>query len=123
MFRKAQLKFFGIITGILLAVFIAVLGSVNLIMRAVMERQSKITLKQIAEGVEYDDVTSTFTFIPPEHGNFKPDDEIPPKPAETTCPKLLLSVYLSRMQSLTPSRMPMKRIPKCRRSSRKLLRQ
>ena len=84
MFRKAQLKFFGIITGILLAVFIAVLGSVNLIMRAVMERQSKITLKQIAEGVEYDDVTSTFTFIPPEHGNFKPDDEIPPKPAETT---------------------------------------
>lgn len=84
MFRKAQLKFFGIITGILLAVFIAVLGSVNLIMRAVMERQSRTVLRQIAEGVEYDDITSTFTFIHPDHGGFKPENDIPPKPAKTT---------------------------------------
>lgn len=73
MFRKAQLKLFAIITAILLAVFIAVLGSVNLIMKAVMQRQSMTVLKQIAAGVEYDDRTSTFTFTPPE--NFGSRDE------------------------------------------------
>ena len=47
MFRKAQLRLFGIITAILLAIFIGVLSSVNLIMGAVMERQSKDVLRQI----------------------------------------------------------------------------
>lgn len=84
MFRKAQLKFFAIIVSILLAVFIAVLGSVNLIMKAVMERQSRNVLRQIAEGVEYDDLTSTFTFVHPDHEPIKPDDKIPPKPETTT---------------------------------------
>lgn len=84
MFRKAQLKFFAIITSILLAVFIAVLGSVNLIMKAVMERQSRNVLRQIAEGVEYDDSTSTFTFVHPDHEPFKPDETPPPRPEPTT---------------------------------------
>ncbi len=80
MFRKAQLKFFSIITSILLAVFIAVLGSVNLIMKAVMERQSRNVLKQIAEGVEYDDAASTFTFIHPDHDDSRHMNDIPSKP-------------------------------------------
>ncbi len=84
MFRKAQLKFFAIIVSILLAVFITVLGSVNLIMKAVMERQSRNVLRQIAEGVEYDDLTSTFTFVHPDHEPFKPDDKIPPRLETTT---------------------------------------
>ncbi len=84
MFRKAQLKFFAIVVSILLAVFIAVLGSVNLIMKAVMERQSRNVLRQIAEGVEYDDATSTFTFVRPDHDEFRPMDDIPPKPKKTT---------------------------------------
>lgn len=84
MFRKAQLKFFAIISSILLAIFIAVLGSVNLIMKAVMERQSRNVLRQIAEGVEYDDSTSTFTFVHPDHEPFKPDEMIPPRPETAT---------------------------------------
>ena len=63
MFKKAQLKVFAIITGILVLLFIAVLGSINLIMRSVMEKQSKRLLEQIAAGVEYDDKTSTFIFM------------------------------------------------------------
>ena len=68
MFRKVQLKFFGIITSILLAIFIAVLGSVNIIMDTVMEHQTKIVLEQVAAGVEYDKTAHRF-FIE------RPDDE------------------------------------------------
>lgn len=63
MFKKAQLKVFAIITGILVLLFIVVLGSINLIMRSVMQRQSEKLLEQIAAGVEYDDKTSTFIFM------------------------------------------------------------
>ncbi len=82
MFKKVQLKFFGIIVAILLAVFIAILGSINLIMDALMERQSKTVLKQIAAGVEYDDVTSTFTFIRDENDPFEREGEVPPPKPE-----------------------------------------
>lgn len=93
MFRKAQMKLFAIITAILVAVFIAVLGSINLSMKAVMQKQSMTVLKQIAAGVEYDDRTSTFTFTPPEGSGFRdenryneppvrPDDK--PDKVETT---------------------------------------
>ncbi len=72
MFRKAQMKLFGIITAVLLALFIAVLGSVNIIMKMVMERQSRTVLKQIAAGVEYDDAISDFNYLPPDKS--EPDD-------------------------------------------------
>lgn len=83
MFRKAHMKLFGIITAILLALFIAVLGSVNIIMKMVMERQSRTVLKQIAAGVEYDDTVSDFNYLPPD--KFEPDghmieDPPPSKP-------------------------------------------
>lgn len=80
MFRKVQLKFFGIITAILIAIFIAVLSSVNIIMDALMERQTKIVLQQVASGVEYNDSASTFTFVNPNrHKEDKPKKEnIPP---------------------------------------------
>ena len=87
MFRKAQLRLFGIITAILLAIFIGVLSSVNLIMGAVMERQSKDVLRQIAAGVEYDDSTSNFTYVRPGDYDPRHDDkymhqeEPPSKPA------------------------------------------
>lgn len=66
MFKRVQLKFFGIITAILIAIFIAVLSSVNIIMDLLMERQTKVVLQQVAAGVEYDDKTETFTFTDPE---------------------------------------------------------
>lgn len=85
MFRKVQLKFFGIIVSILLAIFIAVLGSVNLIMNAVMERQTKIVLEQIAAGVEYDDKLSTFSFLRDDRkfNDMREGEYPPPKPWET----------------------------------------
>lgn len=80
MFEKAHLKLFGIIASILVAVFIALLGSVNIITKAVMQRQSQQVLRQIAEGVEYDDKTSTFTFVRPESFDDRRDDKPPSKP-------------------------------------------
>ena len=85
MFRKAQLKFFSIIISILLVIFTAILGSINIIMKVVMESQSRTVLKQIAAGVEYDDATSTFTYIHPDFDD--PDhnkhiEEPPPKQNE-----------------------------------------
>lgn len=74
MFRKAQLKLFAIIAGILLAVFIAVLGSINLIMKIVMENQSRSALKQIAASVEYDDTAMEFYYTPPGNDNEPPKD-------------------------------------------------
>lgn len=78
MFRKVQLKFFGIITAILIAIFIGVLSSVNIIMNALMEHQTKVVLEQVASGVEYNTETASFTFknpnpVPKE----KRDDKIP----------------------------------------------
>ena len=78
MVKKAQLKVFAIITCILLAIFIAVLGSVNLIMQAVMQRQSKDVLKKIAAGVEYNDSTHQFMISRPENFGQKPARETPP---------------------------------------------
>ncbi len=65
MFRKVQLKFFGIITAILIAIFIGVLSSVNIIMNALMEHQTKVVLEQVAAGVEYNTQTASFTFKNP----------------------------------------------------------
>ena len=89
MFKKVQLKFFGIIVSILLAIFIAVLGSINLIMNSLMERQSQNVLEKIAAGVEYDDKTSTFTFKRDfEKMDDRFDNNIPPpdKPTEESVP-------------------------------------
>ena len=87
MFRKVQLKFFGIITSILLAIFIAVLGSVNIIMDTVMEHQTKIVLEQVAAGVEYDKTAHKFFIERPDDENWRKFEdyqrvEPPPKPDE-----------------------------------------
>ena len=75
MFRKVQLKFFGIITSILLAIFIAVLGSINIIMDTVMEHQTKIVLEQVAAGVEYDGVSQKFFIERPDDENWQRFDD------------------------------------------------
>lgn len=78
MFRKVQLKFFAIITAILLAIFIAVLGAVNIIMNALMEHQTKVVLEQVASGAEYNSDTASFTFKNPNmHKNEPPIEELP----------------------------------------------
>jgi nitrogen-specific signal transduction histidine kinase/outer membrane biosynthesis protein TonB len=76
MFKKVQLKFFAIITSIIFAVFLAILVSVNLITEAVMQRQSRVVLNEIAEKIVYDEETSTFSYIsdPPDKVKKEPDN-------------------------------------------------
>ena len=85
MFKRVQLKFFSIITAVLIAIFIGVLSSVNIIMDILMERQTKVVLQQVASGVEYDDKTATFTFTAPDRhkGGAPPPKD---KPTEDSSP-------------------------------------
>ena len=86
MFRKAQLRLFAVITSILLAIFIAVLSSINIVTRSFMQRQSEEVLKTIASGTEYNEKTNTFSFTPPENYDRKHNQMPPPekKITETT---------------------------------------
>ncbi|MDE6540037.1 MAG: hypothetical protein K2K66_07590 [Ruminococcus sp.] len=77
MFRQAQLKLFAVITSILLAIFIAVLSSINIVTSSFMQRQSEEVLQTIASGIEYDEKTDTFSFTPPENYDRK-HNQIPP---------------------------------------------
>ena len=87
MFKKAQIKLFLIITSILIAIFIFVLASINILTQTVMQRQSRKVLEDIASGVEYDDETSTFVLVHFRNDFFpkrnKMFEEVPSdKPAE-----------------------------------------
>lgn len=84
MFRQAQLKLFAVITSILLAIFIAVLSSINIVTRSFMQRQSEEVLKTIASSIEYDEKTDTFSFTPPEDYR-KKHNQMPP-PEKTKSP-------------------------------------
>ncbi len=64
MFRNVQLRFVAITMSIMLAIFIAVLGSINVIMQTMMQRQSQAVLKKIASDMNYDEKTSCFSFSP-----------------------------------------------------------
>ena len=80
MFRKAQMKLFTMIVSILLAVFIALISSINVITKAVMRGQSKEVLMQIAAGTEYNDKELKFMFTPPDNG--EPKNGKPSEPAK-----------------------------------------
>lgn len=85
MFRKVQLRFFAIITAILLAIFIAVLGAVNIIMNALMEHQTRVVLEQVASGTEYNSETASFTFKNPDmRKNEPPKEDNPPSSENVT---------------------------------------
>ncbi|MCM1505898.1 MAG: HAMP domain-containing histidine kinase [Ruminococcus flavefaciens] len=87
MFRKAQLKLFSTITSILIAIFIIVLVSINIVTRNFMQRQSEEVLQTIASGIEYDEKTDTFSFTPPENYDRKHNQNPPfvkTKPPATT---------------------------------------
>ncbi len=91
MFKKVQLKFFLIITSILITLFIGVLAAVNILTKTVMQRQSMAALAQIAEAVEYDDVNSTFIYNNKPDRRFddgyRPDDEpVPPDNSDDNQP-------------------------------------
>lgn len=85
MFKKVQLKFFGMITAILIAIFIALLSGINIIMDILMERQTRVVLKKVASSVEYNDSTQSFSFTyqhreehekPPENKTPEPEKVI-----------------------------------------------
>lgn len=88
MFRKAQTRLFTMIVSILLAVFIALIGSINLITKSVMRGQSKEVLMQIAAGIEYNDKEAEFNFTPPAGKDNKTDkkDNSSQKPTVGTAP-------------------------------------
>lgn len=79
MFKQAQLKLFAVITSILLAIFIAVLSSINIVTSSFMQRQSEEVLQKIASGIEYDEKTNTFSFTPPENYDRKHNPIPPPE--------------------------------------------
>lgn len=83
MFRKAQMKLFTMIVSILLAVFIALISSINVITKAVMRGQSKEVLMQIAAGTEYNDKELKFMFTPPDNGEPRNDRPAEPPKKET----------------------------------------
>ncbi|MDE5582178.1 MAG: HAMP domain-containing histidine kinase [Ruminococcus sp.] len=89
MFRKAQLKLFAVITGILVAIFITVLILINILTQSYMQKQSREVLQQIATGTEYDEKTETFSFIMPEDPKFKHEKipEPPEKKSQTATEK------------------------------------
>lgn len=81
MFKKVQWKFFAFTASVLLAIFIFVLTSINIIMQTVMQRQSIVVLKQIASSIEYDDSTASFVYFEkpgPENGS----PELPHEPED-----------------------------------------
>ena len=82
MFNKAQMKLFGMIVSILLAVFIALIIGINVITEAVMSEESKEVLQDIAASLGYDEKKASFYLtssdVPWQGSNSNP----PPKPAE-----------------------------------------
>ena len=87
MIKKLQLKFVMTTMSILLAVFIAVLGSINVIMQTMLEHQSTVVLSKIASSICYDEKTSTFSYIPQGDSNsFKsePADSRPPADSQNS---------------------------------------
>ena len=86
MFRRAQMKLFSMIAGILLAVFILIIISINVMTKFVMRGQSKDVLMQIAASIEYDDQAQNFEFTPPSGSGEQKEEkrtEPPQKPTET----------------------------------------
>ena len=84
MFRKVQLKFFGIIIGILIAIFIGVIFSINVIMNMLMDRQTNVVLHKVAQSVDFDAKTKSFTFTNPEKPPEPPKKENKPPVVTTT---------------------------------------
>ncbi|SEH80318.1 His Kinase A (phospho-acceptor) domain-containing protein [Ruminococcus flavefaciens] len=85
MFKKAQMKLFTMIVSILLAVFVALISSINVITKAVMRGQSKEVLMQIASGIEYDEKEARFKYAVPMSNEIKDDRRLEKekKPSET----------------------------------------
>lgn len=86
MFRKVQLKFFGIIISILIAIFIGVLSSINIILDVMMDRQTRVVLQQVATGVEYNPQTKSFKFKNPNKPNFDQNNDVKPPPEKNPLP-------------------------------------
>ncbi len=103
MFRKVQLKFFGIITGILIAIFIGVLSSINIIMDVIMERQTKVVLQQVASGVEYNSAKKTFTYKNPNRPKDEPKYEKPPATAPPEPTEAIVTATTTATTALKPA--------------------
>ena len=106
MFRKAQMRLFTMIVSILLAVFIALIGSINVITKAVMRGQTREVLMKIAAGTEYDVINSKFTFTPPADGGHKENKQSeppPPKPSETASATTAVSTTQKPTTTAAPS--------------------
>ena len=93
MFRKAWMKLFTMIVGILLVVFIALIAGINMITEAVLNGQSKDILQQIASDLEYNEDEAAFVYI---RGDARSDERITIPAVKTTEPS-------SKVSSAVPS--------------------
>ena len=82
MFNKAQMKLFGMIVSILLAVFIALIIGINVITEAVMSEESKEVLQDIAANLGYNEEKHEFYFDSRDTANDGRNNNPPPKPAD-----------------------------------------
>ena len=109
MFRKVQLKLFLMIVSILLAVFIVLIGSINVMTKAVMRGQSKEVLMDIASGLEFDDQTYTFSYTGPsnEPKAMKHEEKQPPaKPPQTSASTTAQDTTVTSGESTTATDNP-----------------
>jgi signal transduction histidine kinase len=82
MFNKAQMKLFGMIVSILLAVFIALIIGINFITEAVMSQESKEVLQNIAANLGYNEEKNEFYLDTRDNPNGGRTNNPPPKPAD-----------------------------------------
>ena len=82
MFNRAQMKLFGMIVSILLAVFLALIIGINVITEEVMSSESKEVLQEIAQSLGYNEKEEKFYLDTRGQVNDGRNNNPPPKPAD-----------------------------------------
>ena len=82
MFNRAQMKLFGMIVSILLAVFLALIIGINVITEEVMSSESKEVLQEIAQSLGYNEKEAKFYLDTRGQVNDGKNNNPPPKPAD-----------------------------------------
>ncbi|WP_294753195.1 ATP-binding protein [uncultured Ruminococcus sp.] len=80
MFNRAQMKLFGMIVSILLAVFLALIIGINVITEEVMSSESKEVLQEIAQSLGYNEKEEKFYLDTRGQVNDGRNNNPPPKP-------------------------------------------
>ena len=82
MFNRAQMRLFGMIVSILLAVFFALIIGINVITEEVMSSESKEVLQEIAQSLGYNEKEAKFYLDTRGQVNDGKNNNPPPKPSD-----------------------------------------